>query len=1055
MRLFSTVFTSFSPIRLTFPVALLSIATVLSGCSDDGGGSGSSSITNVEGWVGAQSFNSAQVVVNQVAESGQVGTSTDGIYFGVRESTDDEGGFNAAIANDEIIMFIARGQVANVDKDLNNLATSRQCQVFSGCTVSGASYSFGSFYPATSGFEWRSVIYTASEGATNNVNPITTLAAAFAYEYDVSAFANSAFNNQTFTAYDVVLANSQVSKLFGLGDIIGVTPANLTKLNRLNTNTTAVQQQIKYGALLAAIQAKELQENQLQENQPGNSDFFKNVVDQFVENEGQFYFKQDTPATNDLTLSGLYQAALDNLAPIADGITNSQAKAAAQAVIADFNQLIATANDDSKLNVKTQVAPDSIDGLLSATEVAAFNLGLLKTKAFIDDLIDQQDSFWQEGYKAQLDQYTDFLKSVRDDQQANLEALATDFGLIQDYYVHCFAAESLSTQCLDARFDNIKSRYADNYNATSKILTLTDNNGQTETVTVSQRIADLNLQDSIVPAQSNAIDVLITGTLRKNDLVVKLNHKLDSLGDTIDVPSAMRVYFTKPVSSVEGAVAQGLEIQGFELIWGDFELYDESKINDANEELELSGSFRVFYRGVEDLQGGNSELRFNIEEWVLTSTISDKVDDDNNTDSETTTLVVTGTSSNPSDFYPAQKFSGFDAFFTANSNPSATLGSTEAGLLSYSLGIETVQLGSRLVEVETADFINSKGTDIRYRFYPDVLVEDSFDTDGDGDFREMVTQHKIEECVLDEINSEVISCGPQSRVFASRDRLNTLNDLWKLGVIQRFSVPGLGEYVVDFPVKVDGSCQVLDLTNTSGVLDGRLIEPMVLGLDTVRMYAEINLKDDNQQSLPRTLLDMSIVAPTSSKYRVSGNLSHNYSGTLSDDSGLILGSGSEVSVMAFSYDTSRDFENLGNVSVARAGVDLTLTDSSLGNGSLALTEDQDITGFLTQTYNPEDITYTIIEDENGQPERCIKPTDSADSGSSFENIDKNSADEKTVYYLNYRDVVYATMRLNSGTTNTYTINYIDGSTKENVVFDMQFMTLNNAFFSEFFGSGAI
>ena len=448
-------------------------------------------------------------------------------------------------------------------------------------------------------------------------------------------------------------------------------------------------------------------------------------------------------------------------------------------------------------------------------------------------------------------------------------------------------------------------------------------------------------------------------------------------------------------------------------------------------------------------------MRFNIEEWVLTSTISDKVDDDNNTDSETTTLVVTGTSSNPSDFYPAQKFSGFDAFFTANSNPSATLGSTEAGLLSYSLGIETVQLGSRLVEVETADFINSKGTDIRYRFYPDVLVEDSFDTDGDGDFREMVTQHKIEECVLDEINREVISCGPQSRVFASRDRLNTLNDLWKLGVIQRFSVPGLGEYVVDFPVKVDGSCQVLDLTNTSGVLDGRLIEPMVLGLDTVRMYAEINLKDDNQQSLPRTLLDMSIVAPTSSKYRVSGNLSHNYSGTLSDDSGLILGSGSEVSVMAFSYDTSRDFENLGNVSVARAGVDLTLTDSSLGNGSLALTEDQDITGFLTQTYNPEDITYTIIEDENGQPERCIKPTDSADSGSSFENIDKNSADEKTVYYLNYRDVVYATMRLNSGTTNTYTINYIDGSTKENVVFDMQFMTLNNAFFSEFFGSGAI
>lgn len=250
MRLFSTVFSSLSPVRLISPVTLFSLAAILSGCSDDGGSSGSSSITNVEGWVGAQGFNSAQVVVNQIAESGQVAVSSDGIYFGLRESTDSRSRFNAAIANDEVILFIARGQVANVDKDKNNLATTRQCQVYTGCTVAGSDYAFASYYPLSSsndsGFEWRSVIYTASEGATNNVNPITTLAAAFAYQYDVQTVTvQSPYENEAFTAYDVVFANSQVSKLFGLGDIIGVTPANLTKLNSFNSNTIAVRQQIK------------------------------------------------------------------------------------------------------------------------------------------------------------------------------------------------------------------------------------------------------------------------------------------------------------------------------------------------------------------------------------------------------------------------------------------------------------------------------------------------------------------------------------------------------------------------------------------------------------------------------------------------------------------------------------------------------------------------------------------------------------------------------------------------------------------------------------------
>ena len=169
---------------LSGSLVFLSALALLPGCSDSK--SSSSSTSNIDGWVGAQGLNNAQVVVNQVAESGQVSVDGNGIYFGLRESTNTASRFTASVANDEVLLFIARGQSADVDKDKDNLATQRQCQVAQGCTVSGAAYGFADFYSATSGFEWRSIAYTVSDGSRNNVNAITTLASAFAFQFDVN-----------------------------------------------------------------------------------------------------------------------------------------------------------------------------------------------------------------------------------------------------------------------------------------------------------------------------------------------------------------------------------------------------------------------------------------------------------------------------------------------------------------------------------------------------------------------------------------------------------------------------------------------------------------------------------------------------------------------------------------------------------------------------------------------------------------------------------------------------------------------------------------------------
>ena len=48
-------------------ILFVSAVSILSGCSDSN--NSSSSTSNVKGWVGAQGFNNAQVVVNQVDES--------------------------------------------------------------------------------------------------------------------------------------------------------------------------------------------------------------------------------------------------------------------------------------------------------------------------------------------------------------------------------------------------------------------------------------------------------------------------------------------------------------------------------------------------------------------------------------------------------------------------------------------------------------------------------------------------------------------------------------------------------------------------------------------------------------------------------------------------------------------------------------------------------------------------------------------------------------------------------------------------------------------------
>jgi hypothetical protein len=1004
----------------------LSSFAFLSGCSDGGGDSVSSS--NIEGWVGAQGLNNAQVVINQVAESGQVAVDDNGIYLGVRESTDTRSRFTASVANDEVLLFIARGQIADVDKDKDNLATQRQCQLVSGCTVKGIEYRFADFYPASEGFEWRSTSYTVNSGSRNNVNALTTLAAAYAYQFDVKYgnLESGVFENEIFTPYDVVLANSQTSNVLGLQDIIGDLPANLTQLNNFNNNTELVRNQIRYGALLAGLQQLELTYWAVNNN-AGDADFISRVAAEFAKDNGQFYLHTPTIARV-LTLQDLYQSAHDNLVKVIERVANTEAKAAANAVVTQLSSQIEnfkTSDADSKTNG----IADDLSLLLTANEFEAFDLGLQKTKLFINDLLSYQATFWQPGYQSELDGYLSLLKNLGDEQGENLEVLTTEFARIQSYYLSCKVLQPAASQCTktyapEANHSDDRDGLLDitelddqSYDDSTKVLTLksgTFTSGITifKAVTVSQKIADINVVDSNEnPTSSHAIDVLITGELKKVNLVLTLAHDMDTAEETIETPSSMRLYYNQKVSELPTAVSSELEIQGYELIWGEFQLYDQSKVGD-DFEIELSGAFRIFYRGLRDPQVAGSELRFNIESWVLSSSISDQVDDEVGDDREVTSLMIRGSSSNPDSYYPAQRLAKFDGFFSANN--ANKIGDEIPDLLAYRLDRENVEFSSGTVEVQTIDFINAFSDDIRYRFYPNERIVDENDSDRDGDITEVLDMHRIEECILDKTSGNVKTCGAKSRIYDTVNVQKTINDLWELGLFQRIPVDSKGTYFVDFPTKTDDQgCLVLDILNNDQMpMKGLLVEQQVLGLDSVRLLTEINIEDADFVDLPKTLLDIGIVAPTKDKYRITAGLSHNYSGKISDNSGIILGSGGSTSSLLVSYDTSADFENAGNLSIAKGGVTLTLNDQSV------VSEDQDITAFLSQRYDPASVNYTIIEDADGQPNRCVSSVGS--------NYAKNPADAQQVFYLNYRDVIYGTIRP-EGDSGIWTIRYIDGT----------------------------
>ena len=964
--------------RLAFPDSMsvsrwvvIPMVAALAACSDN---DSSSSVTtiNLDVQVGQEDFNEAMLRRVTVDETGMPSEVQPGVLSFARFTTDDEGQAVVSADGTEIVYLDVYGR-ENVD----GTSTTRRCQLVDGC----GSVAFGAQYTIVGAPGWRSVAVGIEDGQRIRITPLTDLAAQLAFDRVYSQDSGTQqdagwLDTGFYSVYSTLQAESQVSRLFGIDSIQSREPADLTQIEEWRgANQTEAQYSIRYGALLAAWQSYELSYTSTTDL----PSFASAVAADLVANDGQL---MQRGGAQTLALYDLYDAAISNLNDL--NVTNSTVSGYVASVVAQLQ----TERDAFVDGDLTSVAPASLSSLLG-DELEDYQLGLQRTKAFVQELRDYGNSFFEDGYREQLDSYADLLRGVGEDNAENLDEITTAVSEIAGFYRDCY----LNSGCPSV---SPEWEWYQSHTYSAPVLTL--NGGDFK---VSQAVADINLLDEDdAPTSSRAIDILMAGTLVANGLRLELDHTYSD--DEISSPSGLRIFYENTVTVLQDEVSA--PALAYQIRWTDFTLYDAGDVGSANE-TELTGAFSILYQGVDD-PDGVSGRRFNISEVVLNSRISDVYEDDNGTDSNITTVFLTASANQAADYYPESEFASFNAFFERA--PLYPEGTVASGLVQYRTGTQTVN--GR--ETQYLDYFVEGGDDYRYRFYPTVQREDVSDIDGDGDTEELIATHDYEACLLSgTAESPVIErCQPKQRLNAEQDLQNAVNELWQIGVFSRPEVPGQGVYFVEFPVEAadDQGCLTLSPLPTSlSSLDGTLYRSAQLGLSNARFTSEVVL-DYSTATEPKTLVDIQVTAPYSEQVDVSLSVSHDY--TSVNTTGLYQGVGADLDRLIFDFSTESGTVEATSLSVFKDGVELSLAD-----GSTDTVDSEIILGSNLDLVDGAPV-YRYIVGDDGEYRRCVVSNTAEPSFS--------RDPQEAVYVLNYRDKVYGKIVYESG---VWIIRYIDGT----------------------------
>src|SRR5690554_4231978 len=961
-------------IKRTLLVALTA-SLALVGCSDNDDKRRVSTV-NVQVTAGQQDISNGLIRSSQILTTGLLDESNEGVLNFQRFYTQDNGTAIVSVLPGKLQLFELVTLPANAD--INQAASKSRCQWVAGCK---GGKKFGDEFNPT--YQWQSVVWDLRKDERVVVTPLTHLAAALAFEY---AYAeqpdpdpNTPYDSENpstqtplwqetgyYSPYSVEQAVSQVSRLFGISNVQTTFPADLTRINSLNSkDPISAKNSIRYGAILAAW--AHLQET--------NAEFTENATNEFLDNNAQIMQKDAAGRqVSVLTLKTIYSLAKENLENLEKlPVNNAGIKSLITDVVNEFD------SDLTKLNADlTDTSPASIKDLFGDTAFNDYKLGVERTKLFVEDLVDgatkliDSEYFFGKEYDTALRGYIDQQKLFFENNKANLNGVVSQLNDAQKIYIDSYLTSSCAN--VDA-YPWIKE-----CNYKNKVLILTDRSDHA--ITLEMKNFEGNVQ---------AIDIEMKGELLVDKLIFKLK-------DTATNKSRVRLFYAQPTNVIPTATNP---VIGYEYQWADFTFYDvETK------DTEFTGNFSLLYRGVVN-PDNSKEIHFNIDTLRLSSRISDHIGGTDKDDKEASSVFIAAKSSTADTYYNEdEKFGKFNGFFTEQT---IDTDSTLTGLVSYGLGEET--LGKQTVQYFDFYVHDENAQSYRYRFYPDVERRQNAAGQYSIDGEKSVTTHKLAVCPIVQEGDEWVvegGCSPAQSFNGKRDRQESINNLWKAGAFSYVNIPGKGDYFVKWDATEKNGCYNLnDLSQGQGItLDGLRTSAAVLGLDTLRVTTEVMLSTTSGSTTtwqPKTLLDVLVSAPTKERYNVTAALSHNYESLNEDD--VYVGSGANLSRLILNYNTDSSFKRIGSFSVYKSGVKLGSETNSV-NAELMLG--------LNQSFN--ELPHKYVTGPNGNYEVCV--VDNAPLKA--REFDKDEA----VFSLSFRGVVYGSIRQENG---AWIARFIDGT----------------------------
>lgn len=1059
---------------LSLPVILLSI--LLASCS----GNESSVNTNpdttlnvVLGMVHSGQAENIEVQGVAVGVNGKLTLDEDtGQLTGVSGITDDRGRFALGLnsENSSAVIMFARGSEVDETKAISSI----QCKLPQGCNVKQGELdeigeiAFGEFYNPEYYYDyvandsmdddtetndeiiafdttlWSAGLEFTARGQFININSITDMAGAFGFstyindgtgQCDTSECAANEQISGYFSKYGIVKANTQLANLLGLSDLIAKEPANIATLDSISaSNSLALMESIRYGALIAALQQIQLNyDNALAAKTDRR--FRRELNLQFSQNVGQLYQKS-APVNQVITLNTWFTAARDILVA-ANGHFNALGKTLpieVGTVITDFNSQISELTVGGLSQAESNIPEELSD---------SYDNEIAYTKAMLNHLTQVADEFSNPEYRNKAKAYQQQLDAIGNDVSPAFNAITTSMLDLYGYYISCNYGPCDS--------DNQWNGYFSSFDATSKVLILKYSDEEGDQLKVSQRIVDLiTNDDNTDPTNSLAIDFIVEGVIKTDDLTVITDFSEQSLGEASMRVSynidATQLFIDDSLRSLNPSMPAQEEANPVYPVAYEFS-FTTLELNylpdDHEQHVTLQGAFSWLLRGVRDarrIEDLSAPWRYNLNNLsvVMNLTGRDFVLSDSETISDNVVMSITGTGFNTSNYFPDTVFPEITNYFVPREGreigTSSDIALLKTSIIDYdfpAIDENGVPIDGSILEGKVQPNKNERVKILKFDYlhagaaafvvYPPrddgkylgmicsvpTELEEHFD-------HTVVNNGIIGNITYKDENSDlfnIFTCSSQDFYEGEANVNDFINQVWDIepNFVKAINVQGEGVYFADLDT-LNAESDLALFSSDITEFTGTMFAPAMLGIDNLRVQLRPQLNNsDNTGKLAEVALDLNLIRPTTSSINVGLFVAYNPEQILNTEEGLpYLAAGDNTESYYIAYKTDSQGNETGAFIFNWQGAQL--VDGVLQDFDEA--SDEPLDNFLFNLGS--DVFY-------GDPEEGVEHTR---CGLVFPGV-VGDRECNAIAYLTFRGFVTGTIR--EERPGVYVARFIDGS----------------------------